>query len=254
MMFRQRLQAAFTGVSEGYTLLLAMVITSAVITGASAVAGIVISEIRQTRDLGNSLQAQVAAERDVEQSLFVARKAGEAYLERGTFVVGDVTRQVDEAPPARPFKILENDFAVLSIPDGFSGAITIPRADWQPGANCTTPEESWIEVSRITWDPSSGTLVSDNQPRVYSHAQQNISLDVALNTVEMRIRALYCDIDALRVFDLPSRVRVRSTARVGGVSQTVEIAVPRFAPAAGLFDFVIFSECDISKGTQFVPC
>lgn len=231
--------------TRGYALLLAVVVTGAVLTTASALSSVIISEIRQTRDFGNAIQAQASAEGDLEQAMFILRKSGDDQLARGTSTVGAVTREVEEMAPVRPFTIDENDFISLSVPNNFSGDITIPHDTWFPGSNCTPPEESWIEVSRSTWDAATGTFTTDRQPHAYSESA--ISIAIPVNTLEVRIRALHCDIFALRVDGLLSRIRVRSTARVQGISQTVEVAIPRAAPAAGLFDFVIFSEGDITK-------
>lgn len=245
MMFKLQSQAAHIGDdARGYALLLAILITSAVLAGATALASIVLSEIKQTRDISNAIEARVMAESDIEQALFVLRKGGEDVLQRAPEHTG-IEREVEARSPARPFVISENDFVSLPVPSDFTGNITISA--WGVAADCAS--SSWIEVSSITWDSGFST---DRHP--YSLASDTpILFPVDPDTVEIRIRALYCDITSLEIVDLPSRISITSTAEVQNARQTVEVIIPRTIPAAGLFDFVIFSECGILKGVEGNP-
>jgi len=243
-----------------------VVITSAVLSAASALAGIVLSEIRQTREIGKAIVAQVAAESDIELGLFILRKGGHALLNTRespfTFTArcedqdtsGTVALQACEAPPLRPFPILENDFVAFPLPPSAT-ASDMRITAWEPGSDCGSDgSSSWIEVASIGWNaenPDSPLFETVRHPYPYSERLEVIPIPA--HTVEVRVRALYCSIASLNV-DLPARVILSATAQEEGVRQTAEVAVPRAASVSGLFDFVIFSECELTKGLSGDRC
>ena len=221
-------------------MLLAVLILSTVLAGATALANIVISGIRQTRDVVNTIQAYTRAESDVEQALYDLRKNEQLPLADSDGSDG-VTREVQETQPVVPYQIAENDFVSLVVSPAFSGDIVIPS--WEVENNCA----SWIEISRVGWDSDNG-LTTNRQ--TLPHADEPLTINIPTGTTEVRIRALYCDIARLTVNNLNSRVIIRSTAEVSGAKQSWEVTVPRQAPAAGLFDFVLFSEGDLVKSVK----
>lgn len=236
---------------RGYALLLAVVITSTVLSAATALAGIVLAEIRQTRDVGSAAIAQIRAENTIEEGLFLLRRGGYELLRQWGDRDG---RTVENTAPLQPFQIAENDF--ISFPvnaDVSGGQMSITR--WVPSADCAEDGgESWIEVAAIAWDPAlrGGPFDTVRLPRSYQ-SDREAPVAILPNTVEIRVRALFCDIDEFNV-DIPTRVLIRATADELGVRQTAEVAIPRAAPVSGLFDFVIFSECEIFKGlSAFSP-
>lgn len=240
MMFKPPSPAASIG-DKGYALLLAVLILSTVLAGATALANIVISGIRQTREVSNSIIAYAVAESDVEQALWELRKTGNTV---GHGLQDGVIREVVDDQPKVPYRIAENDFVSLPVSPAFSGNIKIFQ--WEAEPNCA----SWIEISRVSLD-------SNNQlsPARFTHSVADTTtgpliINIPQGTIELRIRALYCDIERLTVNNLASRVIIRSTAEVAGAKQAIEVAVPREAPASGLFDFVLFSEEDLTKDVK----
>jgi len=233
------------GLRRGYSLLLAVVITAAVITTATSVAGVVRAEIRQTREIEAAGRAYAQAESHIEEAIFLLRRAGLGLDE----VRSRVSEDVEIEPDPRPqfFSIAENDFISLPLlPDSNRNRIEISQ--WLPGEDCSTSGESWIEISRFRWNADDGFSSAPEDRRVLSHSADGVSFNVTDDTVEVRIRALYCDISGLTVEGAPVRLRILSRARSGNVIQSVEAVLPHSAPVAGLFDFVLFSECELVKG------
>ncbi len=236
---------------KGYSLLLAVIITSAVLSTATALAGIILSEVRQTREVSYAIAAQITAEGEIEAGLFVLRKGSFELLQSNPELwTSEEGHEAREESPLRPFRIEENDFISLPISSS-DRPMKITR--WDPADTCENEGgESWIEVSTIAWDPENTTspFQTSHSPRAHSDYEQNdsvLEIPVPVHTVEIRVRALYCPIEAFNV-DLPTRVVLRATATHGSVRQTSEVTVPRSTPVSGLFDFVIFSECELTKG------
>lgn len=243
--FRRKFVDSYTErEARGYALLLAVLILSTVLAGATALANIVISGIRQTREVSNAIIAYAAAESDVEQALYVLRKDKQDPLPDVNDSDG-LTRAVQVTQPIIPYRIAENDFVSLPMPAGFTGDIKIPV--WEAEQNCA----SWMEISFTTLDLATG-IVTDTLRHARPLADAPLSIQPPANTVGLRLRALYCDISALTVNNLTiqSRVIIKSTAEVAGAKQAIEVTVPREAPASGLFDFVLFSEEDITKDVK----
>ncbi|MBI2552538.1 hypothetical protein HYW17_04555 [Candidatus Uhrbacteria bacterium] len=237
---------------DGYALLLALVIVSAVLSAASALARIVLSEIRQTRELVDSIQAYGQAESLSETALFLVRNRESLDDAQGAFPSG-VT--VEEAAEAQYFTIEDSDFVSLPIPLSQGREQVNPRIiEWTPQAQCA--DVSWIEITTISWNQGPP---ADEDPFQFQHYQ--FSRGSNFNAVsgsdiiqfppgiptEMRVRALFCGIERLGISGIPGRLRVASSATEKGVRQTIETYIPQRAPVSGLFDFVIFSEEEIVK-------
>ncbi len=234
---------------QGYALLLAVIIVSAVLSGALALAGIVISEIRQTRELSDAVRAQTAAGTDIEQALFLLRKGTDVPTTHGAIDRGGISverRVAPELEAAEPYRIDQNDFISLPLAPNDSARSNVSIPQWTASADCQ--DQSWIEIAYVVWDPATGGFSVVRQSHARSESQTGLALLIPAHTQEVRIRALYCDISGLTVSNLPARIVIGSTATIGSVKQAVEITVPRVAPVAGLFDFVVFSECSILKG------
>ncbi|MBI4135817.1 hypothetical protein HY477_03725 [Candidatus Uhrbacteria bacterium] len=262
MMFKPQFPAAPTGDRSGYALLLAVLITSAVLSSATALASIVIAEIRQTRDVASAIIAYAQAEEQVDKAIFMLRHTD---LDRADSVSGfnEIMEYLDGADVAvetRPqyFQIPENDFVSLSIPQdailGESPSIDITR--WGlVDENCV----SWIEVSSVAWNTDIGgsdpfvTYRQSYSQNDFINTGLEIPFGVAGMPIEMRIRSLYCDIAELGVSGIPGRIRISAIGQEGSVQQAVETLIVRYPPAAGFADFAIFSECSVIKGEPLSP-
>ncbi len=240
----------------GYALLLAVLITSAVLSSATALASVVIAEIRQTRDVASAIVAYAQAEAQVDKGIFMLRHTD--------LSLDDVAGSLDETTvttETRPqyFQIPQNDFVSLSIPQGVA-LIDTPRIiSWDLSEPTCV---SWIEVTTVAWntDPlAEDPFSSVRQPHARSEFTESGTGSLSLpfipmgEPVEMRIRALYCDIAQLGVEGIPGRVRIAATGVDDNVQQAVETLIVRYPPAAGFADFAIFSECSVIKGEPLSP-
>src|SRR3989344_4631086 len=143
MMFRQLFRVARMHDRKGYSLLLSVIITSAVLSTATALAGIILSEVRQTREVGDAIGAQLEAEGIIEEGLFVLRKGSYAMLRSENSPWAGEGREVSDAAPLRPFRIEENDFISLPI-ESSSSSVRMQATRWVPSATCSNSGgESW---------------------------------------------------------------------------------------------------------------
>lgn len=268
MMCKPRFQADFTSDSNfgrmntvqpqnGYSLLLATLITSAVLSAASLLAGVVVSEIRQTQEIASGIAAYVKAEEGIEKAIFMLRNTDLTLAEIEAKLT-DVTLEAETRPQYVDIK--ENDFASFSITPGTPISEVTPRiVKWDLADTACV---SWIEVTTVGWDRSAGALEPFNTSRsLYSRASDFVggvgggSLTIPFlatgDPVEVRVRALYCDIDQLGVEQIPGRVRIRGIGVEGRAKRSVETLIVRYPPLSGLFDFAVFSECSVVKGENF---
>lgn len=243
---------------SGYSLLLAVLLTSTIIVSAVALARVVVLNLRQVQNIDRSISAYSAASSGIEKDLFLIKKANLNLTGTSqTSQVGDatVTVTVQQSGDAS-FGIAENDFAVLDLPA--SHALTSMQIssgdDNCPGA--------WLEVSLAAWDATNGFEQLSRQPYSlssdFSGPGHSISIDLPTNTItQVRLKALYCDIAKITVYGirvdgqtepLPSRLTIKAVGEYGGAVQALQAAVLEKSPLSGLFDFVVFSECPLLKG------
>ena len=247
MMCRQRSPIESIRDSRGYALLLAVVITSAVLSAASALAGIIIAEIRQTRETSSAIAAYMNAEQSTERAIFLLRQS-DTPLDDLTGIPEGTT--IERYSEPQHFSIPENDFVALPIPQ--DDTFTAPRiAGWEIAQEC--PHTGWIEVTTVTWQDDE--FNSRRQPYPLDRGSSAV-IDATFpegTPVEMRIRALYCDINDLQIQNIPGRYRIVARGELGNVAQAIETFITRKPPASGFFDFVLFSECEVIKGGNRDP-
>lgn len=257
MMFRLRYQLGLTAgnCDRGYSLLLAVIIISAVLTAASALARIVISEIRQTREVGSAIVAHADAESRVEQSIFLLRQT-ELNLADIQSRFENLTLELETRPQYS--SIAQNDFASFPVDQDVPANSVTPRIVRWELADPQCP--GWIEVAAIAWDPAQTPPFLTNR-HSYSYTSDRaaladgsaISFPSGARPLELRVKALYCDITELGVEGVPGRILIESIGEEGDVRQAIETLVVRQSPAGGLFDYVIFSECSLIKGENVTP-
>ncbi|KKU12651.1 MAG: hypothetical protein UX17_C0042G0002 [Parcubacteria group bacterium GW2011_GWC2_45_7] len=261
------------GARGGYSLLLALLITASVAAASSALARIIVAEIRQTRFVDNAIVAQAAAESGGELGLFLLRKTNyfnnpliaEAILSpisidtAGGIRASVVVRPTETLPV---FTIRQNDFISFAIPNTSRAPHQINIA-WRP-LDPVACGSSWIEVAQTVWDPEDFSTTYNAWRQPYSapaRATETVAVPLflrsrggprALAVEELRIKALYCDIAELRITpsELSSRVTINAIGEYRDSKQAFNIVAPRSAPLGGLFDFVLFSESELKKGVD----
>lgn len=239
----------------GYSLLLALMILSAILTGAVALSRLVILNIRQVRLVDEAISAASYAASGLEKALFLTRKA-KMYPQNVEF---EILFEENDGPASvktmakiggeKFLKILQDDFLSfdLSLYEQ-AGEVEI-NADFSSG--CQT---GWAEVALIDWVDNQYNIFR----QVYSNSEMPITISLNPNSKELRIKALYCDINNLsaqiasgeELRPLPHRIVIHSEGQYRNAKRVLQASVLPKPPLSGLFDFVLFSECSLIKGEE----
>lgn len=256
----------------GYSILFALLITGIVVASATAVARVILVDLRLARNLDAAMVSYTAAEANIERTLFFLRKTTVPDGQNGVNALSvsadspldingaRVTSVVKEQAERTFYSVSENNFIVLDIPENKDlSELTI--TEWIPLATCANA--SFIEVTGSLWD-TNGAFSSER--RMYSSStdfasQRKISLfnsgffdKVRLSKrLIVRIKPLYCDALKLTIEGKPSvpgQVMIKSVGEFNRTVQSVQAVTLRNAPLSGMFDFVLFSQCPITKDEE----
>lgn len=255
---------------KGNVLLLTLFVLSAMLLGAAVLSGIVLRSLRSASRADAGVVAYAAAEGGAERALYELRK-------RDT--------EITALPAAGPYEngatvsfsaaTSSNTIFVSTIPQDqvyelslFHAGATPPAGGvsrlvvrWQ--ANCF--DSSVMEVQHVNWTPGSGWNASIAKFR-YAYNQQPVDIALpapATNAYRVRLRPEGCDANEVRIdaFDgagqptsVPDRATIVSNGSYAGVRQAVQIVAPLFAPLSSIYDFVLFSECSITKDGSASEC
>ncbi len=128
----------------------------------------------------------------------------------------------------------------------------------------------WLELAWTGWD-SVGNPTNTTTRRVMSHSESGTVIDLTLGqpnavaysvlvkNVSLTQAEVITDIiieanDANGPVLLPAPVTLISTGRFGQSQQPLRAVFPRRSPLSSLYDYVLFSECTLDKGTGSVEC
>lgn len=255
---------------KGNVLLLTLFVMSAMLLGAAALSGIVLRSLRSAGRADAGVVAYAAAEGGAERALFELRKrdtaisalpAGGTYQNGATVSFSAATSSntvfVSSIPQDQVYE-LSLFYAGATPPAGGVNRLVVR---WL--SNCS--DNSVMEIQHVNWTPGSGWNASIAKFR-YAYNQQPV--DVALpapatNAYRVRLRPEGCDANNVRIdaFDgagqpvgVPDRATVVSNGSYAGVRQAVQIVAPLFAPLSAIYDFVLFSECSITKDGSASEC
>jgi len=243
---------------RGYALLLVLLLLSIFISGASALARIVVLNLRQVRFVDQAIIASSAASSGIEYGLYQFRKAKSEDMTSKTDIgVAKVAITVDKKEDTW-LKIAKDDFAIITLSPS-SGVTSVIFSDWT-SSDCSAT--SWIEVTKTEWDTANFTkeFTKDSvsrQPYSISDGLPDQTIDSAKLT-QLRLKALYCDVSKIVIQGqpvlLPSRVIIKSVGEYQGTKQAQQVGTLEKEPLMGLFDYVLFSECSLNqKGESECP-
>jgi len=273
---------------SGNVLLLALLVMAGIMTAGLAIGAIVLSEIRQARNIDFSILAYYAAESGVEQALYKFRKedavincpAGECDVNgfcaqggRESCIQSDGVLE-NQAAWARTVsdkelriygKIKKDESFQVDLydPDGGTAAgIESVKIEWTQ--QCVPPATSTIEVSYISWNPATGWSAASEKRFKYSALASPVINNgfASAKSYRVRIKALYCGISnlvftawandnaAVPQVQIPARIVLDSRGKYGALRQAVKMTMPRRSPMSGLYDYVLFSECSLVKGEE----
>ncbi len=242
---------------------------SSILLAGMAAGSLVLTGIRTARDADAAQVAYYAAESGNERALYEIRKLGVSprTLARTETLANGASYQRDIVQEAAPIftTIPENSVSelVLYDPAGSppSGGVASVKISWD--ASCA-PNLSVLELSSVTFRPGEGWMPGITQFRYANPGPVTYTLpDPGAQGARLRIRAERCDAVNVRIdaFDLnntpvafPDRAAIVSTGAYQGTRQASQVVAPTVTTLSGIFDFVLFSECDIAKGGAAPSC
>lgn len=271
---------------RGTALLLSLlVMTGLVITGVT-LGTIVISEIRQSKQIDNAVVAYYAAESGAEHLVFNWRDT----RDNGLFTNPDCNENSDVGWKCSMLTASTSQLVFSlgqleteQIPLYLANQLNIPsevesmRITWQD-ADLTNLAEPWLEVTLIGWS-ANDTLVNYQQDveqnpngrikKIFKCSYPvlgNPGCDIIMmndfnkgDSYIVRIRPLYDAVEQVTVSfynydngvqqkDLGSYIKAADfTGTYNGIKQAVRIQFPVVDPSSSLFDFVFFSEESLLK-------
>ena len=132
------------------------------------------------------------------------------------------------------------------------------QVDWTDACSgCSVLQASlvgWLSGGPIIWDPNATTslftwnaagvsIPTADPGRLYR--LRLVAKKSAMQNVQIRA---YDSGGASLPGGLPGRIRIDAEGSFDNVKQKLTVTLPREIPLAGIFDFVLFSECSLVKG------
>lgn len=259
------------------TLLLALLVMAGFLATALTLGTVVITQLRSVRAVDSATLASYAAESAIEDILFRVRREHmlEGFAPAGELPNGTSwTRTVVDEVPERFVHLRKDATAQLDL-FPTTGAITedigvrslvltaIDRATGLPGT-----EQAWLEATWVPWLASGGwaesfgralrspselaadTVVDLTQhptgEPAYAYRVRFTALNADLGTVRVRASS---DTDGDPIVPFPSGIRVVAVGEASGNRSALLAEFPARIPLSPTFDYVLFSQCDIVKGS-----
>lgn len=272
--------------ARGSTLLLALLVLGGFIATSFTVATIVVTQLRGVRAVDQSIVASYAAESGIEDVLYRVRREGQVEGLNGTATLPNETtwtRTVTTSAEERLLFLRRDDSAQLDIfpVSGDLGAdigvrsLLIAALDRMgvPADDTTNPLlSSWLEVTWFPWLASGqwaesagrvlrspSDLAAETRVDLTQHptGEEPFAYRVRLRALEsdlgtVRVRAAR-DATGIEIVPFPSGIRATSVGQSGPIRAALQVEFPARLPLAPAFDYVLFSECDIVKGSN-VAC
>jgi len=270
-------QPQSTKESAGMVLLLALLILASVLATSLTVGALVLRELRVSIVSDQGQAAYYAAESGLEQGLYLWRLEGKqgSELNANTTVLagnqatwtrsGTVTQNIYQATLKKDQTAQLDLFDPNDSLSGTTQAQSV-KISWDNNpSSCPGAGSEWLELGWSAWQTGS-TLNYDVQQRYFSSSQANglvINFNPTFTNYRLRLRAMYSDICDLSVqafrqpnavgdiYQLPARLTINSVGYQGNTSQSLSVTVPQQPTQAPVFDYALFSECSLFKGSGF---
>jgi len=265
------------GSKRGNILLLALLIMSSIMLAASGLTSLIINSLQQTKAVDNGILAFYGAETGIEEALYLSRCADTSADKRCTGAApGDVTGAgrmlTNNVTWTRTVTASESSVYIPTIPqDGTAELLlydpdtntplngldhveiswtgpassSVPvlsalAAGWFKNVAVTTPDQVQTYVNKWTTSPATITLNDPNKLYRLRLRAENTALS------GITVKA-WTGLPTPAIINLGTRLTVTSNGDYYGARQRLSATWPRRLPAAGLFDFVMFSECSLVK-------
>lgn len=264
-----------TCAERGTVLLMALVVMSGVVISSVGLGSLILSSLQQTRAIDSASVAYYAAESGVEDALFTARHRdaaghladGQAVLPANVSAPKTLTNNATwtRAVSGRESVIYagtvpQDSFIEVALydPDAQTTSQDIGRVqiDWSDSCGgCSVLQSSlvgWQSGGPVIWDPNAATALY-----TWNLSGASITLADPNRLYRLRLEAKKAAMENVQIrayngaggaTTLPGRVRVDAVGSFGNVKQKLTATLPRRVPLAGIFDFVVFSECSLVKG------
>lgn len=252
------------------TLLLALIILGGIVATSLTVGTVVVTRLRSVKMIDDSVLASYAAESGVEDLLHALRKEGRRADLSGEGTLSNLAtwRRTVETTTRELFLVLEPDATEqldLIVASGALEAVAVRTLL----ITATAPAEgAWLEVTWLpwldtgSWAPvlgralfSPSELAGQSQKMVDLRSQ---SMDGDPLAYRVRLRSLNGRVGSVRIraasddlgteVEFPSRIRATVIGTVGASRYAAQVEIPAWSAATPVFDYVLFSECDIVKG------
>jgi Tfp pilus assembly protein PilX len=260
-----------SGAERGTVLLMALIIMSGVVISSMGVGSLIVSSLQQSRSLDNGISAFYAAESGVEDGLYAVR-----HQDALPSVVTTPRTLGNNATWTRAVTNSESVVYAGTISQDSSYEISLynPDASTTPSnidhlqitwtdscSGCTVAQTSlvgWKSGGPVLWDPNAAVNLY-----TWSGSGVTVSIPDLTKLYRFRIAAKNASMQnvQIRAFDgsgvpttVPGRVRIDAIGTFNQNSQKLTATLPRGVPLSGIFDFVVFSECSLVKGTSAGSC
>ncbi|HTM68420.1 MAG TPA: hypothetical protein VL426_03915 [Candidatus Binatia bacterium] len=254
---------------------MALVVMSGVVISSVGLGSLILSSLQQTRAIDSASVAYFAAESGVEEALFTARhRDSGGHLATGQAVLPATVSTAQTLTNNATWKrtvsgresviyagtIPQDSFVEVALydPDAQTTSQDIGRVqiDWADACGgCTVLQTSlvgWQSGGPVVWDPNATTAL---YPWNVSGASVTLADPSRLYRLRLGAKKDAMQNVQIRAYNgaggattLPGRIRVDAEGSFGNVKQKLTATLPRRIPLAGIFDFVVFSECSLVKG------
>lgn len=263
---------------HGSTLLLALLVLGSLLATSVAVGTIVTSALRGGKRADNVALASYASESAVEEFLFDVRRRDRVPSSASGALPNGATweRTVETTVPELTLTLTRDRVEQLDLFDA-AGTLAETNIRFLEIVPIGTPDPAaWLEVTWVPW-------IGERQewaPAVARPAigpselrPEGVTVDLGAlpagvdggrpSAYRVRFRALHADVGTVRVramdgsraaVALPARIRAVVHGTVGGAQYATVVELPPRQPLAPVFDYVLFSECDIVKGGESPRC
>jgi len=251
---------------QGMVLLLALILMASAVIIGLGMAHVIIQDLRQSILVDNSITAYYAAESALEKSLFEVRvfETPLGSLPTSGILDNDAEWTLDwsSGRPDVTVNIQKEQTYQLDLfnPDVLDepAGIEALRFSWDgPGQ---------LEVAYIGWTPAASIIWPHDEYQVVTPPISFVNPAVIYDALSagqayrIRLKAVGGDIQNLNItgwaddgatpgnqVDLPSHITLEANGEYGFARQALSAIIPRHAQLSGIWDFVLFSEEEITK-------
>ncbi|MBU0540459.1 hypothetical protein KKF59_04065 [Patescibacteria group bacterium] len=251
---------------SGNILPLALIMTFTILLAGLGIATVVLEDSHRARDIDDSVAAYYMADSGIERQLFEIRKRAETlsyaaglsseYPNAGKWVS---TAAVEQVSDKKFSAITENDFRVLDLfdPDNLGAAAGVDEIQitWDGSGQLEVGYAQWQSGATVMWPSDDAYVV------LYAFAP---SLDISLDPTKayrLRLKALNGDVSnvTISVFNagaavaFPGDITLSAEGTYGKATQKIVVSMPKQDVLSGLYNYVLFSECQLLKGVSGAP-